>query len=93
MGPSKGRGSSMSTYGLNDVYGGDELQATGSAVIEVHERGHNLGDWRSIDERMRLAGCRLCGRLVWIVRPPGEETWRVGGSALEANCERGFRNK
>ena len=57
----------MSTYGLNDVYGGDELEATGSAMIKAHERGHDLGDWRSIDERMRVAGCRLCGRLVWIV--------------------------
>ena len=83
----------MSIYGLNDVYGGDELQATGSAVIEAHERRHNLGNWHSIDERMRLAGCRLCGRLVWIVRPPGEKTWRVGGSALAADCERGFRNR
>ena len=80
----------MSIYGLNDVYGGGELQATGSAMIEAHEREHNLGDWRSIDERMRLAGCRLCGRLVWIVRPSGEKTWRVGGNALETDCERGL---
>ena len=28
----------MSTYGLNDVYGVDELEATGSAIVEAHER-------------------------------------------------------
>lgn len=83
----------MSTYGLNDVYGANELEATGSAMIEAHERGHDLGDWRSIGERMRVAGCRLCGRLVWIVRPPCEETWRVGGNVLEADCELEFRNR
>lgn len=84
----------MSTYFLNDVCGANELEATGSAMIEAHERGHDLGDWRSIGERMRVAaGCRLCGRLVWIVRPPREETWRVGGNALEADCELEFRNR
>ena len=25
--------------------------------------------------------------------PPGEETWRVGGNALNADCERGFRKR
>jgi hypothetical protein len=77
----------MHIHGVNDVYGVDELEATGSAVVEAHERGHNLGDWRLIGEWMRVAGCRLCGRLVWIVRPPGEEAWRVGGSAFNADCE------
>ena len=81
----------MSTYSVNDVYGVDELEATGRAVVEAHERGHDLGEWRPINERMRVAGCRLCGQLVWIVRPPGdEETWRVGGNAFNAGCERGF---
>ena len=82
----------MNMSGINDVYGVGELEATGSALIEVHERGHDLGDWGpTIGERMRTAKCRRCGRLVWIVRPPGEETWRVGGYALNAYCARGFR--
>ena len=55
MGPSKVRGSSISTYGLNDVYGGGELQATGSAMIEAHEHRHDLDDWPPIGERMRVA--------------------------------------
>ena len=80
----------MSTYGVNDVYGVDEFEATGRAVVEAHERGHDLGEWRPVHERMRVAICRLCGRLVWIVRPPGEEIWRVGGNAFNAGCERGF---
>jgi hypothetical protein len=72
--------------GINNVHGAGELRAAGSALIEAHERGHDLGDWRSIHERMRIASCRGCGCLVWIVRPPGEETWRVGGNALNADC-------
>ncbi len=76
--------------GINDVYGVGELEATGSAVIEAHERRHDLGDWEPTMERMRIAKCRLCGRLVWILRPPGEETWRVGDNALNADCAPGF---
>ena len=83
----------MHTNGVNDVHGADELEVTGSALVQAHERGHVLGDWRLIGEQMRLAGCRLCGRLAWIVRPPGEETWRVGGNALNADCERGFQGE
>ena len=33
---------------INDVYGVDELEATGSALIEAHERGHDFGDWQRI---------------------------------------------
>jgi hypothetical protein len=83
----------MSTYGVNDVYGVGELEATGRAVVEAHERGHDLGEWRPINERMRVAKCRRCGRLVWIVRPPGEEAWRVGGNALNADCVPGFQGE
>jgi hypothetical protein len=80
----------MNMRGINDVYGVGELEATGSAVIEAHERRHDLGDWEPTMERMRIAKCRLCGRLVWILRPPGEETWRVGDNALNADCAPGF---
>ncbi len=80
--------------GTNDVYGLGELEAAGSALIEAHERGHDLGDWGPIvGERMRTAKCRLCGRLVWIIRPPGEETWRAGGNALNTDCAPGIRRR
>ena len=72
--------------GINDVFGVGELEAAGSALIEAYERGYNFGDWRPIHERMRIASCRLCGCLLWIVRPPDEESWRVGGNALNADC-------
>ncbi len=82
----------MNMSGINDVHGLGELEGAGSALIEAHERGHELGDWGStIGERMRIAKCRLCGRLVWIVRLHGEETWRGGGNAFNTACERGFR--
>jgi len=80
----------MNMRGIDDVYGVNELEATGRAVIEAHERGHDLGEWRSINEQTRVAGCRHCGRQVWIVCPPDDEkTWRVGGNAFDAGCERG----
>ena len=80
--------------GINDVHGVSELEATGSALIEAHERGHDLGDWGpTIGKQMRLAKCRRCGRLVWIVLPPGEEIWRVGGNALNAHCALGVRKR
>ena len=80
----------MNTRGINDVYGVGELEVAGSALIEAYERGHDLGDWCPTMERMRFARCRGCGRLVWIVLPPGEETWRVGGNALNADCAPGL---
>ena len=40
----------MNIRGINDVYGVGELEATDSALIEAHERGHDLGDW----QRMRF---------------------------------------
>ena len=84
----------MHSHGINDVYGVAELEAAGSALIEAHQRGHDLGEWGpTIGERMRIAKCRLCGRVAYTVRPPGEETWRVGGTALNADCERGFRQR
>ena len=84
----------MNMTGINDLYGGGGLEGPGSALIEAHERGHDLGDWDpTTGERMRIANCRLCGRLVWIVRLHGEETWRVGGNAFNTACEREFRKR
>ncbi len=81
----------MNIRGINDAYSLSELESAGSALIEAHERGHDLGDWGpTIGERMRIAKCRRCSRVVWIVRPPGEESWHVGGNALAADCERGL---
>jgi hypothetical protein len=84
----------MNMSGINDLYGVGELEATGSVLIEAHERGHDLGDWGpTIGKRMRLSKCRGCGRLGWIVLPPGEEKWRVGGNALNADCALGFKKR
>jgi len=79
--------------GTNDVYGVGEREAAGSAFIEAYERGHNLGDWRPIYERMHIASRRLCGCLLWIVRPPDEKTWRAGGKALIAECALQFSRR
>ena len=79
----------MHSHGMNDVYGVAELEAVGSAMVGAHELGHDLGDLRLAEDRMRMANCRHCCCLAWIVRPPGEETWRAGGSALIAHCASG----
>ena len=84
----------MNMNGINDVYGLGELEAAGSALIEAHERGHDLGEWGpTIGERMHIARCRLCGRVAYTVRLPGEKTWRVGGNALNAGCAPGFSKR
>jgi hypothetical protein len=70
----------------------DVSEAFSTAVFRAEERGHTLGDWHVAGgNRMRACGCRLCGRLVWLVKPRGEEKWRVEGRALDANCDGGFR--
>ena len=79
--------------GTYDVYGVGEREAAGGALIEAYERAHNLGDWRPIHERMRIASCRLCGCLSWIVRPPDEKTWRAGGQALNVECALEFSRR
>ena len=33
---------------INDMYVVGELEATGSAFIEAHERGHDFGDWQQM---------------------------------------------
>jgi hypothetical protein len=38
----------MNIRGINDVYGVGELEATDSALIEAHVRGHDLGDWQQM---------------------------------------------
>ena len=83
----------MNMNGINDVYGLGELEAAGSALMEAHERGHDLGEWGpTIGERMRIAKCRLCGRLVWTVRPPGEElSVRCAGG--HARLQRGEKDE
>jgi hypothetical protein len=77
----------MHFHGIDDVYGLAELEVLGSAVVAAHELGHDLGDWRLVEDRMHLANCRSCSWLAWIVCMPGEETWRAGGSALSTHCE------
>ena len=41
---------------INDVYVVGELEATGSALIEAHERGHDFDDW----QQMRFAHGLRC---------------------------------
>ena len=52
----------MNIRGISDVYGLGELEATGGALIEAQEGGHDLDEWGpTIGERMRIARCRWCG--------------------------------
>jgi hypothetical protein len=43
----------MNMTGANDLYGVGKIEAAGSALIEAHEREHDLTDWRPIYEQMR----------------------------------------
>ncbi len=64
--------------------------AIDDATARAEGLGHELGDWHRIGARMRASGCRLCGRLVWIVRQRDAEGWQVSGPALRVRCEREF---
>jgi hypothetical protein len=77
----------MHSHGINDVYGVAELEAVGSDMVGAHELGHDLGNWRLVEDRVCMANCRHCCCLAWIVSLSGEETWRAGDSALIAHCQ------
>jgi hypothetical protein len=46
----------MGLRGISDVYVVGELEAAGSALIEAHECGNDLGEW----QRMRSAHGLRC---------------------------------
>jgi hypothetical protein len=65
--------------GINDVYGVGELEATGSALVDAHERGHDLGDW----QRMRFAYSLRCKKA---------RDWGTKASLLEGKSGGAVRN-
>ena len=48
---------------INDVYVVGELEATGSTLIEAHERGHAFGDWLAdaLRPRSQVQECQRSG--------------------------------
>ena len=56
--------------------------------MAARSNGHTLGVWYLVDERLHAAMCVVCGKMVLVARPGGEERWRRGGGALHEGCFR-----
>ena len=54
--------------------------------MAARNRGHFLGVWHPVDERLYASLCEVCTKIVWVSRSGDEERWRIGGSALGQDC-------
>jgi hypothetical protein len=52
----------------------------------ARNRGHALGVWQPVDERLHASVCEVCTKIAWVSRSGDEERWRMGGSALGQAC-------
>ena len=67
----------------------DDSQYTAAVVrceASAWNRGHALGKWLPVDERLHASVCEACGAMAYVSRPGYEEHWRVGGTALVQDC-------
>ena len=55
-------------------------------VIAAKNRGHVLGVWQPVDERLYASMCEICTKIAWVSRWGDEKRWRMGGSALGKDC-------
>jgi hypothetical protein len=60
--------------------------AVESCEMAARSHGHALGKWYPVDERLHVSMCEVCGAMVLVARPGGEERWRTGGKAFEQGC-------
>ena len=49
-------------------------------------RGHTLGVWQPVDERLQASMCEVCGAIAWVTRYEDERGWQAGGEALRREC-------
>jgi hypothetical protein len=54
--------------------------------VVARNRGHVLGVWQRVDERLHASVCELCTNIAWVSRSDDEECWRMGGSVLSQAC-------
>lgn len=78
-----------------DAHDNEQYAATvAGCETAARSRGHALGAWYPVDERLHAALCEVCGAMVWVSLSGGEERWRRGGAALEQDClEEGERSE
>ena len=58
------------------------------AVARSH--GHAQGKWLPINARLYVSMCEVCNATIWLARPGYEKRWRVGGTALDQDCLKGY---
>jgi hypothetical protein len=64
------------------------MDALSECEAAAKQRGHALGVWHAVDERLHASLCKICGRMAWLTRSGKEKLWRIGGSALGQDCLR-----
>ena len=52
----------------------------------ARKRGHALGAWQPVAQRLQASMCEVCGEIAWVTRFGEERRWRMGGTALEQDC-------
>ena len=55
-------------------------------MMAARSKGHTLGVWYQVDERLHVSMCEVCGEMVLVSRLGNEERWRIGGTALHEGC-------
>jgi hypothetical protein len=60
--------------------------AVSKCEMAARNRGHVLGVWQPVDERLYASMCELCTKIAWVSRSGNEERWRMGGSPLGQDC-------
>jgi hypothetical protein len=61
-------------------------EVVSSCEMAARNRGHVLGAWQPVDERLYASMCEYCTKIAWVSRSGDEEPWRMGGSALGQDC-------
>ncbi len=54
--------------------------------MAARNRGHVMGVWQPVDERLYASMCEVCTKIARVSRSGDEERWRLGGSALDQYC-------
>ena len=64
------------------------MGALSECEAAAKQRGHALGAWHAVDERLHASLCKVCGRMAWLMCSGDEKLWRIGGSAPGQACLR-----
>jgi hypothetical protein len=62
------------------------MAALSECESAARTRGHTIGRWQTVTERVSASMCLDCRKLVWVTQSRDEQRPSVGGSVLEQDC-------